>query len=84
MSGRSGSSFGKLQKERARREKQLEKAARKKQRKLEKQTPQPGVEDFEGVFHEDAAAILPDSAPAIPALNEQPEGAQSPDFGKKY
>lgn len=38
MSGRSGSSFNKLQKERARRAKQLEKQARRQQRKLDKQT----------------------------------------------
>jgi hypothetical protein len=84
MSGRSGSSFGKLQKERARREKQLEKAARKKQRKLEKQAPQPSEYDPQDVLHQDPATTLPDHAPSIPALSEQPEGAQPPDFGKKY
>lgn len=47
MSGRSGTSFSKLQKERARREKQLEKRARRQQRKLDKQAPGPSLEDSE-------------------------------------
>jgi hypothetical protein len=84
MSGRSGSSFGKLQKERARREKQLEKAARKKQRKLDKQTPQSGEDESQAALPEDSATIFPDHAPSIPVLKEQQEGAQPPDFPKKY
>jgi hypothetical protein len=47
MSGRSGSSFAKLQKERARREKQLEKQARRQQRKLDRQTARSGHENSE-------------------------------------
>jgi len=84
MSGRSGSSFGKLQKERARREKQLEKAARKKQRKLDKQSPQPGEDDSQAAVPEDSEAIFPDAAPAMPALQERQEDAQTPNFPKKY
>ena len=41
MAGRSRTTFTKLQKERARREKQQEKAARKQQRKLENATRDP-------------------------------------------
>jgi hypothetical protein len=67
MSGRSGSSFGKLQKERARREKQLEKQARKKQRKLEKQTGVPGEGDSDELLVEAAEDHLPD-APPDPAV----------------
>ncbi len=62
MSGRSGSSFGKLQKERARREKQLEKAARKKQRKLEKQTEPNGSDNGESTLHDEDATQLPPDA----------------------
>jgi hypothetical protein len=39
MSGRPGSTFNKVQKERARQQKQREKLERKRQRKLEKQNP---------------------------------------------
>ena len=47
MAGRSGSSFAKLQKERARKEKQLEKQARRQQRKLDKQAPGASQENFD-------------------------------------
>ena len=63
MSGRSGSSFGKLQKERARRQKQIEKLARKQQRKLEKQTA-VGVDGSEELVGEAAADDLPQKGPA--------------------
>ncbi len=65
MSGRSGTTFGKLQRERARREKQLEKAARKKQRKLEKQTMPSTGEDG-------AEEFLPGDAPDMPAAEDVP------------
>ena len=47
MAGRPGSSFAKLQKERARKEKQLEKQARRQQRKLDKQATGAGEENSE-------------------------------------
>jgi len=59
MSGRSGSSFAKLQKERARREKQLEKQARRQQRKLDKQT---GISNHQNA-EELPAADFPGDAP---------------------
>ena len=63
MSGRSGSSFSKLQKERARREKQMEKRARRQQRKLDKQvgaTAQDGSEEHSANYSTDSGP--PDSS----------------------
>ena len=64
MAGRSGSSFNKLQKERARREKQLEKQARRRQRKLDKQAPEAGQENSE----EHSGEQLCDDGPPIDSL----------------
>lgn len=63
MSGKSGSTFGKLQRERARREKQLEKQARKQQRKLDKQNRVPGEDSSESLPVETTGELLPASAP---------------------
>ncbi|HLQ51186.1 MAG TPA: hypothetical protein VK129_06785 [Terriglobales bacterium] len=80
MSGRSGTTFGKLQRERARREKQLEKAARKKQRKLEKQTmPANGEDGAEEFLPGEDAADMPaaEDAPAS-AANHEPVATFEP------
>jgi len=71
MSGRSGTTFGKLQRERARREKQLEKAARKKQRKLEKQTMPSNGEDGAEEFLPGDAVEMP-AAEDVAAANHEP------------
>ena len=80
MSGRSGTTFGKPQRERARREKQLEKAARKKQRKLEKQTmPANGEDGAEEFLPGEDAADMPaaEDAPAS-AANHEPVATFEP------
>ena len=59
MSGRSGSSFNKLQKERARREKQLEKQARRQQRKLDRQTIGSSPESSEELPTENLPGDVP-------------------------
>ncbi len=64
MSGRPGSTFGKLQRERARKQKQLEKLVRKQQRKLEKQTAVVGLESSEELVGEAASDDVPTKAPA--------------------
>jgi hypothetical protein len=64
MSGRPGSTFGKLQRERARKQKQLEKLVRKQQRKLEKQTAVVGLESSEELVGEAVSDDVPTKAPA--------------------
>ena len=61
MAGRPGSSFAKLQKERARKEKALEKQARRQQRKLDKQSPGASLDDAE----QNSEDQLPHDGPVI-------------------